>query len=199
MSEIITPKNVESFVIHWNQGSIKGLPGVVSLPCSAVIAGSDRIRYRLRFTAQLVTTQGPGNPPVAYLNVTEWRLPYADATLDQFAFMKAAHEYLLGYAPDGGPLIPLEYADAFFGAVVSDDGTRITAASGWTVQVSFNPASGWIKLTASLGVTRCTVTGEGLTVQDIARLYKVPEGTRRALLKAAGASWPDEPPAEEIN
>ena len=202
MSEIVIPHKVESLAIHWGSAFIEK-KGVVSVPCSAVIVGSDRNRYRLRFDGQIVTTQAEGNPFMAYVRGYRWSVPDAAhpwRELDKAAFQNAAFRHLTGYGPNADLRFPIESADDYLDAIVSDDGTRITAPSGWTVQVSFNPGHGWIKLTASLGViTRCTVTGDGLTVSDIARLYKVPERTRRALIAAAGSKWPDEPPAEEIS
>ncbi len=204
MSETVTAKKVESFAINWDRSCRAAFEtGVISIPCSAVIVGTDGNRYSLRFTAQIISTQAEHNPPTAYVTADHWSIPGVVQPwlkLDRCSFQNAALEYLRGYAPDGKPLLPVEYSDSFFGAVVSDDGTRVTAASGWTVTVGFNPANGWLKLTASLGgVTKGEITGEGLTASDISRLYIVPEHTRRNLVSAAGAKWPDEPPAEEIN
>lgn len=202
MSEIVTPHKVESLAIHWGSAFIEK-KGVVSVPCRAIIVGSDRNRYRLRFDGQIVTVQAEGNPFMAYVRGYRWSVPDAArpwCELDKAAFQNAAFRHLIGYGPNADLRFPIESADDYLDAIVSDDGARITAPSGWTVTVGFNPAHGWIKLTASLGgVTRCSVTGDGLTVSDIARLYKVPEGTRRNLVAAAGARWPEDPAPEEIN
>ena len=204
MSETITAKKVESFAITWDRSCPAAFePGVVSIPCSAVIVGSDGNRYRLNFVGQIITTQAEHNPPTAYVTADRWSFPGlwpAWHELDRCSFLNAAYEYLRGYAPDGKLLLPIERADDYLPAVVSEDGTRITAASGWTVTVGFNPKTGWLKLTASLGgVTKCEITGDGLTPADISKLYIVPERTRRNLVAAAGSKWPDEPPAEAVN
>lgn len=202
MVETITPHKLESFAIRWANASVEK-KGVVSVPCCAVIVGNDGNRYRLTFDGQIITTQSEECPIMAYVDASNWIIPDPVTPwrqLDKAWFMRSAFRGLIGYGPNGDLRFPIDRADDYLPAVVSEDGARITAPSGWSVSVSFDPDSGWIKLTASLGtVIRCYVTGDSLTVQDIARLYKVPERTRRAILAAAGSVWPSDPTPEAVS
>ena len=202
MKETVTPHRIESFAIHWASAAIEK-KGVVSVPCCAVIVGNDGNRYRLQFYGQIITTQADNRLLMAYVHADRWILPDPVTPcrkLDEAWFKRSAFRGLIGYGPNAALRFPVERADDYLPAVVSEDGTRITAPSGWTVTVGFNPKNGWLKLTASLGgVTKCEITGDGLTPADISKLYIVPELTRRNLVAAAGAKWPDEPPAEAVN
>ena len=193
---------VESFAIHWTRARVERA-GVVSFPCSSIVVGDNGERYAVNFRALIITTQAVERPPVAFISVASCFIPQAlnpGSLIEESSFMQAVYCYLIGHGPDGLPLMPVERADSFIPAVVSDVCSRITAASGWSVVAGFDAAHGWLKLSAVLGGrTRCTVSGPDVTAADIARLYCVPEVTRRALIDAAGAVWPADPPLEEVN